>query len=575
MNLFKYLTTLFSLESFSQTDGEVANKMQLFSILTTFAIFFLLLFAGIEFFTGTPSTAAVFLPASLILFIIVFLSKRTTSFHVSQALSVSILFLVFTYLCVTSKSSQHHHFLIALFLPVYSVMTINDKKALLISGLFFAVLGGSYFLPREYNLFKHNDVEFLLTFFLLYVSILIGSSFFEYFRLQFTYRHEIQLIKTKELIKEKNDFIKSFSYQVRTPLSSMLGILELAKKDHETTEEEVISTMEATVNNLVTSVNNFADKSEQKLRYLKQKDVNFSIRTTVRKLTALLEANKRGTHFFHVNVSEITPEYIYGSPVATKQVLLAVSEIFCINSRENKNTDLRVSMVETNEADKIKIIFKLKSEFNEEVFLNLVGNERAFENIKKADSNEVMNVLQLIDINGGDVEGKYSKGVFVLKFCLKYMKAQKGVKTENTALKNNIKKRTNSLLDKSISSTNILLVEDNKLNQKIILLSLNKLVKNIDVAENGKQALQFFEKTRYDIILMDIQMPVMDGYRTTEKIREAELGTDTRTPIIAITANALSGDREKCLSVGMDDYISKPFQITSVIDRIKYHLRDM
>jgi CheY-like chemotaxis protein len=120
-----------------------------------------------------------------------------------------------------------------------------------------------------------------------------------------------------------------------------------------------------------------------------------------------------------------------------------------------------------------------------------------------------------------------------------------------------------------IGEASILLVEDNLINQKIVLLSLEKLVRNIDIASNGKEALDKFGTANYDLILMDIQMPVMDGFLATKKIREIEASTNSFTPIIAITANAMSGDREACLAVGMDDYISKPFQIDILVEKMK------
>ena len=103
-------------------------------------------------------------------------------------------------------------------------------------------------------------------------------------------------------------------------------------------------------------------------------------------------------------------------------------------------------------------------------------------------------------------------------------------------------------------------------------LSLQKYVNKIDFADNGKEALDMFGSTRYDLILMDVQMPVMDGIKTTTKMREIEKSTGTHTPIIAITANALLGDRESCLAAGMDDYVSKPFRIEKLIELLENHL---
>ena len=110
---------------------------------------------------------------------------------------------------------------------------------------------------------------------------------------------------------------------------------------------------------------------------------------------------------------------------------------------------------------------------------------------------------------------------------------------------------------------------EHEINQKIVLLSLSKQVSQIDVANNGKVALEMFGIKRYDLILMDIMMPVMDGIVATKKIREIESTGESHIPIIAITANALAGDRENCLAAGVDDYIAKPFAADVLIKMMK------
>jgi CheY-like chemotaxis protein len=112
-------------------------------------------------------------------------------------------------------------------------------------------------------------------------------------------------------------------------------------------------------------------------------------------------------------------------------------------------------------------------------------------------------------------------------------------------------------------SLNILLVEDNTINQKVAKIMLKKLGHTVEIADNGKEAVEAFMRQSFDLILMDIQMPVMNGIEATEKIREQEAKKNdarSRTPIIALTANALKGDRKRFLAAGMDDYISKPIK---------------
>jgi len=105
----------------------------------------------------------------------------------------------------------------------------------------------------------------------------------------------------------------------------------------------------------------------------------------------------------------------------------------------------------------------------------------------------------------------------------------------------------------------LLLVEDDAMNQTLILAMLKKIGLSADLAKDGKQALSMLEQKQYDLLLMDCKMPVLNGLETTKIIRKRELNHERHTPIIAVTANAMAGDCQKCLDAGMDDYISKPF----------------
>lgn len=112
----------------------------------------------------------------------------------------------------------------------------------------------------------------------------------------------------------------------------------------------------------------------------------------------------------------------------------------------------------------------------------------------------------------------------------------------------------------------ILLVEDNVLNQRIVTFSLKKYNHVVEIANNGLEALNIFKERKFDVILMDIMMPVMDGLEATMKIREYENENNIvdRTPIIAVTANTMDNDREKCISYGMNEFMAKPFDVNKL-----------
>lgn len=117
----------------------------------------------------------------------------------------------------------------------------------------------------------------------------------------------------------------------------------------------------------------------------------------------------------------------------------------------------------------------------------------------------------------------------------------------------------------------ILLVEDNRLNQRVAAGLLKRYGCRPDIADNGKKALDCFKQKKYDLIFMDVHMPIMDGFRATRAIREMEAGGESRVPIIAMTAMTMEGDRKKCLEAGMDDYISKPVKPMAILDILCKH----
>lgn len=125
----------------------------------------------------------------------------------------------------------------------------------------------------------------------------------------------------------------------------------------------------------------------------------------------------------------------------------------------------------------------------------------------------------------------------------------------------------------NLNDKKVLIVEDNRMNQ-VVMQKLLKIVKiNSEIAENGEIALEKYKNNEYDLILMDIQMPIMNGYETAKNIREYEKKNNKQVPIIALTAYAMQSDREKCIDAGMDDYMSKPVIKNELFEMLEKYIK--
>ena len=211
------------------------------------------------------------------------------------------------------------------------------------------------------------------------------------------------------------------------------------------------------------------------------------------------------------------------------------------------------------------------------VDLYLSPGEEAFELLKNVKSNPVIAKTKLVLISILDIKDEGEKAINsgYSAFLTKPVKQSQLLDTianisfepesfinDNLTINNEQSPYNINEINNDFNSKIILLVEDNQVNQKLAIMQLEKLSYKVHTAGNGKEALNALLKNSYDAILMDCQMPVMDGFEATRAIRKVEIRLGRRTPIIAMTANAMQGDEEKCISEGMDDFISKPVKLS-------------
>ena len=372
----------------------------------------------------------------------------------------------------------------------------------------------------------------------------------------------------EESMKVKGQFMANMSHEIRTPMNAVIGFTDLLKKTKLTAEQkQYIDAVETSGKNLLVIINDILDFSKIESGKLAFEQIGFRLSQVISTATELMlpksgEKNIR----LSTKIDPKIPDDLIGDPTRLNQILLNIigNAIKFTNQGEVKITvdlvsetndavDLKFSVIDTGigiPEDKLNSLFKAFSQVSSETTRKYGGTGLGLAIVK-----------QLVELQGGTIsfQSKLGEGS-TFSFLLKFKKSVEAVSENKNILE--------SPAVEELKGLNILLAEDNLLNQILAKKVLTDRQMNVEVAENGLIAIDKLKNNNYDLILMDIQMPEMDGYEATQYIREKLISPKREIPIIAITAHALVGEAEKCLNIGMNDYISKPFDANVLYSKI-------
>jgi len=348
----------------------------------------------------------------------------------------------------------------------------------------------------------------------------------------------------EKLSKVKSEFLANMSHEIRTPLNAILGFIKVMKDEDDGKFEKYLNIIDSSSQTLLTIINDILDFSKIEAGKMSIEYIHFHSEELYHVIELFEEKAKEKCIEYNVLFTNM-PEYLYGDIHRIKQVISNLISNAIKFTPENKKIE-------------IKVEYKSKSLFvevkDEGIGISKQKLLSVFNAFTQADTSTTRQYggtglgltisHRLIELLGGElkVESKVNKGSrFYFTIPIK-----KGKKVENKIKTINTEKYNLKLL----------IAEDNVANQMFMKVILNKLEIDFDIANNGEEVLDLVKANKYDMILMDINMPILSGIEATKKIREF-----SQIPIIALTASALDGDREKFISVGMNDYLSKPLDI--------------